>query len=253
MGYAVNQFGSPRKAFNAHKHWLSGWFSDRSMELDALPADGLNGRLVSFVDYGHSDLLEGDFVLLRFRNLFLHYNRAKGYNVDLPEPYRDRVVVTQADGPLNVSMNVATLGSGESLRLKSFSGSHDLVISVCGRVADPFDYVILSVYLDNGAQSSLCVASNTFVVGSDPESEGAPLNNASGIEVEDGSRIRQPKRSTIAAAVVWTVVGLLLGLCLFMLVRYRLQGINFSQRNPSVPNKPPDSQTEGSLHLSESS
>jgi Gametolysin peptidase M11 len=58
--------GYPKKAFNGQKHWTSGWFQDRALEIFPLKGEGIfHQRLVSFVEYGNAAMASNDVVLLR--------------------------------------------------------------------------------------------------------------------------------------------------------------------------------------------
>jgi hypothetical protein len=146
---------------NGHKHWISGWFSDRSVIPNA-SLQAVGGRLVAFVDYLNQDLQEDDAVLLRVGNMYIQYNRAKGYNAE-SNANQDEVTITEAEGSGQVSYALAGLSVGESYAYPDFDNSgHDLIIEVCDMVELSFDYALLSIHLDDGRQTSVCDAPNSF-------------------------------------------------------------------------------------------
>jgi hypothetical protein len=51
MGFSANATGGPRMCFNAHKHWILGWFNDRQLQIDP-DSNPFQGRLLAFTDAG---------------------------------------------------------------------------------------------------------------------------------------------------------------------------------------------------------
>jgi hypothetical protein len=228
LGYAENMFGMPRKAFNAHKHWLSGWFRQRAVSVDpALKGSAIGGRLVSFVDYGDSHLTSHDVVLVKAGNLYIQYNRAKGYNVDTPEPYIDRVVITEATGDLEISWWKAALVTGDEYVYQNFSGNNSLVIKVCDQLTGLYDFALISLHMDDGMQSSACNGTEVF----DPRinsgySNGSFAWNGSAsfhpFIAENSKLAENPgTSSSIVVGVVWGLVGVLVSLACYILYRLR--------------------------------
>lgn len=155
----IDGAGYPRKAFNGHKHWTSGWFQDRASEVHpSISDDIIQRRIVSFVEYSNPNMLRDDLVLLKCGSLFIQYNRAKGYNLDSSEP--DRVTISEGffDGAL--SKRVASLGSGEKYRYSNFDDSGmELVVQVCQvteQLPGVVDYADVRVYLDDGSVIMNC-------------------------------------------------------------------------------------------------
>ena len=193
----INGAGYPRKAFNGHKHWNSGWFQDRASDVHPFPSDGIiQKRIVSFVEYSNPTLLSDDLVLLKCGNLFIQYNRAKGYNIDTSE--RDRVTISEGlvDGAL--SKRVASLSAGERYQYPNFDSSgRDLVVQVCGmtkEVPGVIDFADVRVYIDDGSLAVVC-----------PEMTGTNLWNTdtflSGI-----FQVEEPFRSVFSIALFTFIV-----------------------------------------------
>jgi hypothetical protein len=122
----------------------------------------VGGRLVAFVDYLNQDLQEEDAVLVRVGNLYIQYNRAKGYNAET-NANQDKVTITEAEGSDQVSYALAGLSVGESYAYPNFENSaHDLIIEVCAMGELSFDYALLSIYSNYGFQTSVCDSPNAF-------------------------------------------------------------------------------------------
>jgi hypothetical protein len=114
------------------------------------------------VDYGKQDLEDDDVVLVRVGNLYVHFNRAKSYNVD-SNGNQDQVTLTESEGEGELSNSLGGLSSGESYSYKNFVGSgYDLIIQVCDIVELSFDYALLSIHLNDGKQVSICNSPNSF-------------------------------------------------------------------------------------------
>ena len=184
----IDGAGYPRKAFNGHKHWNSGWFQDRAIEVYPMSHNGITQkRIVSFVEYSHPHLRHDDLVLMKCGTLFIQYNRAKGYNIDSSEA--DRVTISEGfvDGAL--STRVASLGSGESYHYPNFEGSgKELVVQVCGvtkELPGVIDYADVRVYMNDGSINSVCPK----VVGTNGKYDWIPDTFLSSIiEVEEPFR-----------------------------------------------------------------
>ena len=149
---AIDGAGYPKKAFNGHKHWTSGWFRDRSLEIYPLESNcTFHQRLVSFVEYGNEALESSDFVLLRAGSLYIQYNRAKGYNVDTS--LADHVTVTEGFEDGSISVRVAALAEGQHCVIPNFDSSgHSLIIQVCTTTQEPsgkIDFADLIIYIEN--------------------------------------------------------------------------------------------------------
>lgn len=181
------------------------------------------GNLVSFVDYGDADLQTNDLVLMRAGNLYLHYNRAKGYNSDTPSAYKDRVVVTESAGDLEVSNFIAALSKGQSYFYPNFSGFNSLVIEVCDQMTGSYDYAVISMYIEDGIQKSNCGAAN-LQLGTAPDSY--PLNTTRptidiGPYINEDSQTSEKPRISPLVGIVWGTVALLFLVALYLVYRIR--------------------------------
>ena len=147
---------------NGQKHWISGWFDDRAYEVDLSSEGSVYKRLVAFVDYGDESLHHDDLVLIRVGNLYIQYNRAKGYNINSEKP--NTVTITKAESDNDVSDSVAALLAGESYSYHNYDeDGNRLIIEVCSLHLDPsgVDYGFVSIYHDDGEQTSSCGSAYT--------------------------------------------------------------------------------------------
>jgi Gametolysin peptidase M11 len=244
MGYAVNYYGVPRKAFNAHKHWLSGWFADRAVWLDptsALHGGPIGAYLASFVDYRNSDLDDSAVVLIRIGNLFLQFNEGKGYNVDTPTEARDRVIVAEAAGPGEVSQLLKGIAVGQAFVRPGFSSEgHDLVITFCDHVVAPYGYAAISIHMEDGVQTSVCGDPDSFgnAGGLDTGGAGDAVDTSAGTLVfEDGnSENGGQSKENITIGVVWGFVGLLVLVSAFLALRMARERKKRQQQRQTTPN-----------------
>jgi hypothetical protein len=140
---------------------LAGWFEGRTETVNttALPWDGSDRRLVSFVDYNHETLSTTDVALINLFDLYIQYDVQKGYNIHSLS--KANVLVTQANDTMSRSVAIANLSMGQSFiyqKLGESDGSNGVVIDVCntGSTNDKLDYSILSIYLNDGEQQSTC-------------------------------------------------------------------------------------------------
>jgi hypothetical protein len=150
----------------------------------------VGGRLVAFVDYLNQDLKEDDAVLVRVGNMYVQYNRAKGYNAE-SNANQNEVTITKAEGSGQVSYALAGLSVGESYAYSDFDNSgHDLIIEVCDMAVElTFDYALLSIHLDDGLQTSVCDAPNSFGRIEEP---AARVQNIVGVESLPVARQKRP-------------------------------------------------------------
>lgn len=142
--------------FNGHKNWLLGWYSDRTVEF--YPNRAWGGRLYAFVDYNRTP--DNSYVVIRVRDLYLQYNRARRFNSETKEK-KNEVTITRGPGDNAQSRLLGAVGVGNgrsrTFRVPNFAGTgYSLVIEACEQVYGPPDYVRMSIYLENGNQKSTC-------------------------------------------------------------------------------------------------
>jgi hypothetical protein len=154
MSAGHKQTNWPAKSFNAQNHWDLGWYEDRSVSVDPITAPQLL-KIAAFVDYDKTQ--QGEYVIAEVGgNLYMQYNRAKGFNRDTEEKADMLTISTKMDkGGTDL---VAGLDLDSKTYLAAgFQGSdQDILIEVCnvgvGNGADQPDYMIVSV----GIGPSLC-------------------------------------------------------------------------------------------------
>jgi hypothetical protein len=136
--------------------------SDRRQQI-SLPdyLEGYSGRLVAFVDY-EKDLKRKDRTLLRVRtgrenveDIFVIYNRKKGFNDGVREKGDLVTVVQQIPGGDQQSEMLAGLGTGERMNLSGTS----IFVEVCNLETEldtATSYAIVSIYDTSLLQTSTC-------------------------------------------------------------------------------------------------
>ena len=122
---------------------MLGFYNNSQLTLMA--GDSWSGRLVAFVDYEFADVDRADYVVVRVEDVFLQYNRAKGFNnetgrfkdeVVLVEPAKENATVGQRH-----SSFVANLGAGGSFERDGF------MFEVCSlNNSGPPDYAEMRIY-----------------------------------------------------------------------------------------------------------
>jgi len=149
---------------NGHKHWTSGWFGDRAVEIPeaAIANTVVEQRLVSFVHGSDGRLQQDDAVVLKVLDWYIQYNRAKLYNVNTEE--KNKVTITTALQEGALSERIASLGSGESFTKTMDDGSSNtLSVAVCETTEsadDVIDYATVRFYFGNSnSGTDLCADS----------------------------------------------------------------------------------------------
>ena len=100
-----------------------------------------SGRLVAFVDYEIADIDRGEYVLLRVDDVFLQFNRTKGFNNGTGE-YQDKVVLVQQESArFRYSNLLGGLGAKESF------SRNGVTFEVCTlNLSGPPDYAEFRIY-----------------------------------------------------------------------------------------------------------
>lgn len=141
MGFSYNILELPKKAFNGHKHWISGWYDEARISLDSVDTPVLL-RLDSFVDFEATGNNKYP-VLLNVGTLYLQYNRAKGYNEGTPGDTANTVTITEAKDHTAVSYHRAALGKRATQEIDG------LYFTVCDTGVDgTVDFALVSISKD---------------------------------------------------------------------------------------------------------
>jgi hypothetical protein len=91
MGAAPDVTNYPQRCFNAQNFWHLGWYEDRSIEL--YPETPTLLKLAAFVDYNKT--ISSEYVGVKVRDLYIHYNRATTFNKDTGEKQNMLTVVRE--------------------------------------------------------------------------------------------------------------------------------------------------------------
>lgn len=174
MGYSSNEFGRPAKAMNAHKHWLSGWYSDNAMQqVDPLAQSPFWLELVGHTQYSTlawtpmDKLRKRRAVLLRMGNLFLQYNYVSNNtetNWNIDTGYPDTVTVVKADTSESLSFLVGVLEPGFTYVDPNYMNTGKAVaIHVCPSDTTTPSVVIMVHVSEVGLVSPKCSDRASFV------------------------------------------------------------------------------------------
>lgn len=111
---------SPRKCFNAAKLWQLGWFSSRSLELDANGTNNYSGDIADMTQEPNDS--SGAPIVIKMntpsdQDYFLSFNRVTGFNSGVPEG-GDEIRIQQTEDGSGTSYSVsfirASLTAGQS-------------------------------------------------------------------------------------------------------------------------------------------
>ena len=102
-----------------------------------------SGQLVAFVDYDIADIDSGEHILLRVDDVFLQFNRAKGFNNETGA-FQDKVVLVEAEDDTTrpvYSKLLAGLGANESF------SRNGVTFEVCSlNLSGPPDFADFRIY-----------------------------------------------------------------------------------------------------------
>jgi hypothetical protein len=139
MGTAPQQMHYPRKCYNGPNHWHLGWYS-RTLEIeigsDTL-ASPMNVKLAAFVD---NDMTTDEhYVIIKFGNYYMQYNRATKFNVDTSE-MRDMVTIVESGD------HKTNLVAGLDSQLRYWQSPIGIMVEICrvNASSEP-NYVELSI------------------------------------------------------------------------------------------------------------
>lgn len=152
MGWSYKVRGWPALCFNAKKNWQTGWFADRSIEINV--TEGVwSGKVATFVDYDKTQ--EEEYVVIKVgTTLYFQYNRAKGMNAQTYD-HPDELVIVES-GAEGTKLIGGLDGQHFNTTIFQFNNFEDtnktLFIAVCNRYLGnnrtDADYYHISVGLD---------------------------------------------------------------------------------------------------------
>lgn len=165
MGYAYQAVGTPYKCFNGHKNYMLGWFADKTITVN-ITEGSWGGNIAGLTSY---DVIRPeDYMLVNVGDLYLQFNRANKFN-QFSKDFKNQVTIVRGTAPDQRSNLLGAVSQiNEYLfatehRVENFQGTgSDLVIEACEQQylakisPDLPDFVRVSIYLDNGEQSSEC-------------------------------------------------------------------------------------------------
>jgi hypothetical protein len=137
--------------FNAHKHWISGWFENSKITVNPT-AGAWGGNLTTFVDYSAAS--QNAVYVINVGDLYLHLNSAKKFNKGT-RGHQNLVTIVKASSAHDLSWFVAGLAAGDAVSYNNY-GKSGLIIQVCNIHFGSVDYAQVSIFLDDGIQTSKC-------------------------------------------------------------------------------------------------
>lgn len=138
MGHSINEVGGPLACYNAANHWTLEWYKDSRIDFETPPSIPTSIAVAAFVDYDKvrvASFSSNDpphAVLVKVGpNLFLQYNRAKGYNSGTRDMVDKLVLVRQRQGNNNSNSGGTVFVAGLDLSNPTYSDRSSVTIRVC--------------------------------------------------------------------------------------------------------------------------
>jgi hypothetical protein len=160
-----DQVNFPKQCYNAQNQWKLKWYEEDTMLSVTPDSPGTLVKVVAFADVAYANAA-ADKVLVQTGgnlDLYMQYNRAKGFNADTYE-YKDKLVIVRDRGDGTVIE--ATLDKdNESVYTREEDGSSTpLRVEVCAQVysnnANKPDYLVVGI---GYTSSSLCTQQSSSV------------------------------------------------------------------------------------------
>jgi hypothetical protein len=183
MGFSYSVNGWPSMCFNAQKHWVSGWYDDRVLEVD--PNQGIwRGRVAAFVDYRLTSPHE--YVVIKVGQVYLQYNRAKGMNYQTREK-RNQIAIVEDEG--NGSEMLAGLDglfyNTTLYRRENFGPNNEtLFIAACSKLDGDNVTIPDVMFVSIGLDALDCSVPVTMSPSESPAPSPSPSLSPSGIPTE---------------------------------------------------------------------
>jgi hypothetical protein len=147
----------PKQCYNAENQWNLGWYDANTMLTVTPDTQGTRVKVVAFSDWSVATAAT-DKVLVRTGNdlnLYMQYNRAKGFNADTYE-YQDKLVIVRDTGD-GTKIEGTLDKDNVSVYTRQEANSKPLRIEVCSQVysnsATKPDYLVVGI---GYSTSSLC-------------------------------------------------------------------------------------------------
>jgi hypothetical protein len=233
----------PAKAFNANNFWVLGWYNDRSVSID--PVTPTLVKIAAFVDYDKTSA--GEYVVAEIvvgdSNLYMQYNRAKGFNRDTEEQQDMLTIVATMD-----EVGSTNLVTGLDMADPTYwVPSSNLLIEVCrvnvGNGADVADSMIVSV----GNGPSLCGQVNTAAPPMESkESAPTPAPSSAGNTNAEDNDEPPPESSSVSLATI--IFGMLAALSLVAIILLVVKKRQHSAGKKEKPRDDPSVATEAATN-----
>jgi hypothetical protein len=144
----------PKQCYNAQNHWDLGWYAADKMETVQPSTTGKLVKIVAFADVATATA-SADKVLVQTGgnlDLYMQYNRAKGFNEDTYE-YKDTLVIVQDNGGgtmIRATLDKLSETDNEALYTRQESGNNNpLRIEICEQVylnsSTKPDYMVVGI------------------------------------------------------------------------------------------------------------
>ena len=140
MGLFGDVSRDSNKCFNPAKTWYNSWFQEHHGLVYPLQ-QGYDGNLVGLDDIANNRISHSQHAVVKIdssgtsgmdsNDLFLMFSRKEGINKDVPGIENNRVVVTEQVRDGSPSIQIASLGSGESYIQRNWHKGKSLVIKNC--------------------------------------------------------------------------------------------------------------------------
>ena len=140
MGGSGDYSSGNNKCFNPAKTWYNSWFQDHHGLVFPLQ-QGYDGNLVGVDDITNNRISHNQHAVVKIdssdasgtnsNDLFLMFNQKEGINKDVPSNEDDRIIITEQARDGTQSLQVASLGNGESYVQGNWHKGKALVIKNC--------------------------------------------------------------------------------------------------------------------------
>jgi hypothetical protein len=148
----------PRQCYNAQNHWELGWYDAERMQTVTPGTAGTLVRVVAFADIAVAEATADKVLVQTGENLdlYMQYNRAKGFNAQTYE-YQDKLVIVRDNGGGTKIEATLDLDNESVYTVQENANKNPLRIEVCSQFdinsATKPDYLMVSI---GYSSSSLC-------------------------------------------------------------------------------------------------
>jgi uncharacterized protein (UPF0212 family) len=140
----------PKQCYNAQNHWDLGWYAAEKMETVTPTTQVTMVKVVAFADVATATA-SADKVLVQTgvaKDLYMQYNRAKGFNADTYE-YQDKLVIVQDMGGGTMIKATLDMDNESVYTVQENGNSKALRIEICQQVysnnSNQPDYMVVGI------------------------------------------------------------------------------------------------------------